>query len=192
MHGRGGGSSWPLRWSSRCRAWRARRSSRPDRSGSSCPSPPAAATTCLPATWPRSMTDVLKQQVIVENRAGAGGTIGSDLVAKAKPDGYTLLLGHTGTLAINPSLYPRLPYDANERLRRGRARWRPRRWCWSCRRRASSRRWRTSSPRRRRAGQAHLRLQRQRHRRPPGGQAAGTGERESACCTFPIAARRRR
>ena len=59
------------------------------------------------------MTDVLKQQVIVENRAGAGGTIGSDLVAKAKPDGYTLLLGHTGTLAINPSLYPRLPYDAN-------------------------------------------------------------------------------
>jgi tripartite-type tricarboxylate transporter receptor subunit TctC len=59
-----------------------------------------------------SMTDVLKQQVIVENRAGAGGTIGSDLVAKAKPDGYTLLLGHTGTLAINPSLYPRLPYDA--------------------------------------------------------------------------------
>jgi tripartite-type tricarboxylate transporter receptor subunit TctC len=59
-----------------------------------------------------SMSEVLEQQVIVENRAGAGGTIGSDIVAKAKPDGYTLLLGHTGTLAINPSLYPRLPYDA--------------------------------------------------------------------------------
>jgi tripartite-type tricarboxylate transporter receptor subunit TctC len=59
-----------------------------------------------------SMSEVLKQSVIVENRAGAGGTLGSDLVAKAKPDGYTLLLGHTGTLAINPALYPRLPYDA--------------------------------------------------------------------------------
>jgi tripartite-type tricarboxylate transporter receptor subunit TctC len=58
------------------------------------------------------MTDLLKQQVVVENRAGAGGTIGSDIVAKAAPDGYTLLLGHTGTLAINPALYPRLPYDA--------------------------------------------------------------------------------
>jgi len=61
-----------------------------------------------------SMSEALKQQVIVENRAGAGGTIGSDIVAKAKPDGYTLLLGHTGTLAINPSLYPRLPYDAKK------------------------------------------------------------------------------
>jgi tripartite-type tricarboxylate transporter receptor subunit TctC len=58
------------------------------------------------------MSEVLGQQVIVENRAGAGGTIGSDLVAKAPADGYTLLLGHTGTLAINPALYPRLPYDA--------------------------------------------------------------------------------
>jgi tripartite-type tricarboxylate transporter receptor subunit TctC len=59
-----------------------------------------------------SMGEMLKQQVIVENRAGAGGTLGSDIVAKARPDGYTLLLGHTGTLAINPALYPRLPYDA--------------------------------------------------------------------------------
>ena len=58
------------------------------------------------------MSEVLKQQVMVENKAGAGGTIGSDIVAKSAPDGYTLLLGHTGTLAINPSLYPRLPYDA--------------------------------------------------------------------------------
>lgn len=59
-----------------------------------------------------SMAEMLKQQVIVENRAGAGGTLGSDIVAKAKPDGYTLLLGHTGTLAINPALYPNMPYDA--------------------------------------------------------------------------------
>jgi len=48
---------------------------------------------------------------VVENRPGAGGTIGSDAVAKAAPDGHTLLMGHIGTLAVNPGLYPRLPYD---------------------------------------------------------------------------------
>ena len=54
----------------------------------------------------------LGQQVLIDNRPGAGGTVGTDAVAKAAPDGYTLLLGHTGTLAINPALYPKLPYDA--------------------------------------------------------------------------------
>lgn len=57
------------------------------------------------------LTQVLGQQVVVDNRAGAGGIIGTDLVAKAAPDGYTLLMGHTGTLAINPSLYAKIPYD---------------------------------------------------------------------------------
>jgi tripartite-type tricarboxylate transporter receptor subunit TctC len=56
--------------------------------------------------------ETLGQQVVIDNRPGAGGTVGTDAVAKAAPDGYTLLLGHTGTLAINPALYPRLPYDA--------------------------------------------------------------------------------
>jgi tripartite-type tricarboxylate transporter receptor subunit TctC len=51
------------------------------------------------------------QTVIVENKGGAAGQIGVDLVAKAKPDGYTLLLGNIGTQAINPSLYRKLPYD---------------------------------------------------------------------------------
>ena len=60
--------------------------------------------------------ETLKQQVIVDNRPGAGGTVGTDAVAKAAPDGYTLLLGHTGTLAINPVLYPKLPYDAKHDL----------------------------------------------------------------------------
>ena len=57
------------------------------------------------------LTQVLGQQMVVDNRAGAGGIIGADLVAKAAPDGYTLLMGHTGTLAINPSLYAKIPYD---------------------------------------------------------------------------------
>jgi tripartite-type tricarboxylate transporter receptor subunit TctC len=51
------------------------------------------------------------QTVIVENKGGAAGQIGADQVAKAKPDGYTLLLGNIGTQAINPSLYPKQPYD---------------------------------------------------------------------------------
>jgi tripartite-type tricarboxylate transporter receptor subunit TctC len=46
----------------------------------------------------------------LDNRTGAGGTIGSDIVAKANPDGYTLLLGNVSTLALAPSLYPKLPY----------------------------------------------------------------------------------
>ena len=49
--------------------------------------------------------------VIVENIAGAGGSIGADKVAKSAGDGYTLLMGHIGTLAVNPSLYPDLPYQ---------------------------------------------------------------------------------
>ncbi len=51
------------------------------------------------------------QSVIVENIAGAGGSIGADKVAKSAGDGYTLLMGHIGTLAVNPSLYPDLPYQ---------------------------------------------------------------------------------
>ena len=52
------------------------------------------------------------QTVIVDNRAGAGGLVGADLVAKAKPDGYTLLVGNVGTQAINQSLY-KMPYNAD-------------------------------------------------------------------------------
>lgn len=54
----------------------------------------------------------LGQPVVIDNRGGAGGAIGAELVAKAKPDGYTLFLSTTGTLAINPALYPKLRYDA--------------------------------------------------------------------------------
>src|SRR3972149_6363542 len=57
------------------------------------------------------LSEAFGQSVIVDNRPGAGGNIGSDLVAKAASDGYTLLLGSPGPHTINPNLYPRMPYD---------------------------------------------------------------------------------
>ncbi|MCC7416711.1 MAG: hypothetical protein IT176_06165 [Acidobacteria bacterium] len=56
------------------------------------------------------------QQIIVDNRPGANGIIGTDLVAKSKPDGYTWVLGVTATIAVNPFMYAKLPYDANRDL----------------------------------------------------------------------------
>lgn len=58
------------------------------------------------------MAERLGQPVVVENRAGAGGALGAEVVAKARPDGHTLLLGSNGPLVNNPVLQPRLPYDA--------------------------------------------------------------------------------
>ena len=53
----------------------------------------------------------LGQQIVFDNRAGASGTLGTEMVAKAQPDGYTLQLGINGPLAISPSVYPKLGYD---------------------------------------------------------------------------------
>lgn len=58
------------------------------------------------------MSEILHQQVVVEDRAGAGGNIGADYVAKAAPDGYTMLMATVSTNAINPGLYKHMPYDA--------------------------------------------------------------------------------
>lgn len=63
----------------------------------------------------KHITDSIGQQVIVDNRAGAGGTIGADVVAKANPDGYTLLVTST-TLTISPNVYRKLPYDVGKDL----------------------------------------------------------------------------
>ena len=69
------------------------------------------ATDVLARLVGERLTATLGQQVVVDNRPGAGGNIGSDVVARAEPDGYTILMGAVGTHAINPSLYPKMPYD---------------------------------------------------------------------------------
>ena len=57
------------------------------------------------------LAEVLGQQIVIDNRPGAGTIIGAELAAKSPPDGYTLFSGITGTMAINPSIYAKLPYD---------------------------------------------------------------------------------
>jgi len=74
------------------------------------PFPPGAGTDIIARAVGQVLGEAWRQPVIVDNRTGAGGTIGSDIVAKASPDGYTLLLGNVSTLALAPSLNPKLPY----------------------------------------------------------------------------------
>jgi tripartite-type tricarboxylate transporter receptor subunit TctC len=75
------------------------------------PFTPGGASDILSRTLGQKLTENWGQQVIVDNRAGAGGNIGAGMAAKAAPDGYTLLLGYVGTLAINPSLYRDIPFN---------------------------------------------------------------------------------
>ena len=75
------------------------------------PYPPGGGVDAMARVVAAKLSDAFKQQVIVDNKPGAGGTIGTRAVARAAPDGYTLLLGHTGTISINPSLYAHAGYD---------------------------------------------------------------------------------
>jgi len=75
------------------------------------PSSPGGGTDIVARILGQKLSEQLGQQFVVENRAGAGTVIGNDAVAKSAPDGYTLLMG-LSTLAINPSMYAKLPYDA--------------------------------------------------------------------------------
>ena len=76
------------------------------------PFPPGASTNdVLGRLIAQRLSESLGQQFVVENRPGAGGTIGTELVAKAPPDGYTLLIGTNGPIAIGPHVYPKLGYD---------------------------------------------------------------------------------
>jgi tripartite-type tricarboxylate transporter receptor subunit TctC len=75
------------------------------------PFTPGGSTDILARALSAELQDTLGQPFVVENRGGAGGTLGSEVVARAAPDGYTLMMGHIGTLAVNPSLYRNLSFD---------------------------------------------------------------------------------
>lgn len=75
------------------------------------PFAPGGSTDLIARLFSQKLSENLGQQVIVDNRGGAGGTIGTEAVAKATPDGYMLVLGHIGTFGVNPTLYPKLSYD---------------------------------------------------------------------------------
>src|SRR5215213_8561780 len=73
--------------------------------------PPGAATDLLSRAYCATMSALSGQQFVVENRTGAGGTVGQAAIAQSPPDGYTLGLGSIASLGIGPSIYPSLPYD---------------------------------------------------------------------------------
>jgi tripartite-type tricarboxylate transporter receptor subunit TctC len=75
------------------------------------PFSPGGASDLTGRTLGQKMSELLGQPVIVENKPGANGVVGIEFVAKAAPDGYTLLLTDRGSLTVNPSLYSKLPYD---------------------------------------------------------------------------------
>jgi len=76
------------------------------------PFPPGGPLDITGRLIAQKLSDAWGQSVVVENKPGAGGNIGADLVAKSAPDGYTILMGALSTHAVNPSLYAKMPYDA--------------------------------------------------------------------------------
>jgi len=75
------------------------------------PFPPGGATDIIARAVAQKLSETWGQSIVVDNRPGAGGNIGTELVAKAPPDGYTLEMGTVGTHAINASLYAKIPFD---------------------------------------------------------------------------------
>ncbi|RZI77488.1 MAG: tripartite tricarboxylate transporter substrate binding protein [Variovorax sp.] len=81
------------------------------------PYPPGGSSDIIARAISQPLSEALKQPVIVENRPGANGNLGADLVAKSAPDGYTILLCDVGALAISPSVYTKLSFDPSKDLR---------------------------------------------------------------------------
>lgn len=76
------------------------------------PFTPGGGTDIIARIAGQKLEEAWNQQVIIDNRPGAGGTVGLNVVAKSAPDGYTLVMGHIGTFGFGPSLYSKLPYDS--------------------------------------------------------------------------------
>ncbi|MBL8380311.1 MAG: tripartite tricarboxylate transporter substrate binding protein [Burkholderiales bacterium] len=76
--------------------------------------PPGGAADVIARAIAPQLSEALSQQLVIENRPGAGGNIGADVVAKSPADGYTLLMASGGTVSINPHLYPSMPFDAQK------------------------------------------------------------------------------
>jgi tripartite-type tricarboxylate transporter receptor subunit TctC len=81
------------------------------------PYPPGGSSDIIARAISQPLSEALKQSVIVENRAGANGNLGAEIVAKSAPDGYTMLLCDTGALAISPAVYTKLSFDPGKDLR---------------------------------------------------------------------------
>jgi tripartite-type tricarboxylate transporter receptor subunit TctC len=75
------------------------------------PFPPGGSTDILARALGEKLAQGLGQPMVIDNRPGAGGSIGAEAAARAAPDGHTLMMGHLGTLAANPAIYKNLPYD---------------------------------------------------------------------------------
>ena len=75
------------------------------------PFAPGGTTDILARLIAQRLSEPLRQPVLIDNRPGANGSLGSELVAKSPPDGHTIIMGYLGSLAINPNLYTKLPYD---------------------------------------------------------------------------------
>ena len=80
------------------------------------PFPPGGGTDVIARESTHQVSKATGWTFVIENRPGAGGNLGVDAVAKAKPDGYTIVLGQTSNLAINPTLYSKMPYDSQKDL----------------------------------------------------------------------------
>ncbi len=78
--------------------------------------PPVGAADQIARSLTQPLQEALGQPVVVQNKSGAGGNIGGEAVAKAAPDGYTLLMSSGGMVSLNPHIYPKMPFDPKKDL----------------------------------------------------------------------------